>query len=202
MVGQSVLASVALSLLAASPHSSLRLRVNYVENPLTIDTPLPRFSYAINHSARAQSQSSYHLLVTNATGATMWDSGNVESNSTLNHVYGGSPLPPDSDFSWTVQWSDTFGTPSLPATSSFSTALFSESDWKGAEWISSNKFGVRNTFRATFTLSTAPVRARLYITGLGYHKTTLIYSRQRLQLGAQHTAVSGGFLTQRVSTRP
>ena len=34
--------------------SSYRLRVEYLENPLTIDVAQPRFSYALQHTQRLQ----------------------------------------------------------------------------------------------------------------------------------------------------
>ena len=41
---------------ATAQHTSTRLRVEYIERPLTIDVAIPRFSWALQHDARAQTQ--------------------------------------------------------------------------------------------------------------------------------------------------
>lgn len=97
----------------------------------------------------------------------------VSSNKTLNIVYSGSPLVSDSDYSWTVTWADSAGVLSPPASATFSTALMSTADWRGAAWLMGNTTE-ENVFRATFSASAmlAVVRARLFICGLGYAKGT------------------------------
>lgn len=156
---------------AAQPSPATRLRVEYIDSPLTIDVKTPRFSYALAHASRAQSQSSYHIVVKTTSGAAVWDTGVVSSNNTLNIGYSGPALTSDTDYTWTVTWSDATGTAAAPATSTFSTALYTPADWHGAEFISSMNNGSLNTYRAEFTLAAAPVRARLFIHGLGYAKT-------------------------------
>ena len=149
--------------------------MEYLSNPLTIDTPVPRFSWALAHTGRQQAQSAYRLVVTSEPGgSTLWDSGTVPSNRSLHIEYAGAPLPSDADFSWTVAWTDTAGATSPPAWGTFSTALLGGSaDWLGAAWLSSPGGGSLNTYRADFTLGAQPTRARLYVSGLGYAKTWL-----------------------------
>lgn len=169
-----MLALLALSLasvIGAQPSPATRLRVEYIDAPLTIDVKTPRFSWALVHSSRAQYQTSYHLIVTQVGGATVWDSGVVTSNTTLNVPYGGSQLPSNTDFTWSLVWTDAQGATAGTATSTFSTALYTPTDWKNAEFVSSQQNGSLNTYRAEFTLSAAPVRARLFMHGLGYAKT-------------------------------
>lgn len=52
-------------LLAAStpPLAPHRLRVEYLDSPMTIDTPHPRFSFALAHHARGERQASYRIVV-------------------------------------------------------------------------------------------------------------------------------------------
>ena len=141
----------------------------------------------------------------------MWDSGDVESNRTLNVLYGSSssssssssrhgggghgqqhhrawaasggagtgsaagpvPLVSDTDYTWTVSWTDDEGAVSPAAEGSFSTALLKTKqgssggtlDWRGAEWISSPGNGSLNTYRTEFNVAGTPARARLYISG-------------------------------------
>ena len=112
--------------------------------------------------------------------AQVWDSGAVASNRTLNVPYSGSALVSDSDYYWTVAWTNQAGTTSAPAKATFSTALLlrggssgGSADWHGAEWISSRGNGSLNTYRTEFNVAGTPARARLYISGLGYAKTWL-----------------------------
>ena len=157
------------------PLPPTRLRVEYLDSPLTIDVAAPRFSWALAHTGRAQFQAAYRLLVASEpSGTLLWDSGVVPSNRSVNVAYGGPALPSDADFSWRVQWTDALGATSAPARGTFSTALLGDaSDWLGAAWLSSPGGGSLNTFRAEFALPAAPVRARLYVSGLGYAKTWL-----------------------------
>jgi hypothetical protein len=72
---------------------------------------------------------SYRIVVKTApvvgTPATVWDSGKVASNRTLNIAYSsGTALVSDTDYSWEVWWwSDLDGLPSETTISTFSTAL-------------------------------------------------------------------------------
>lgn len=96
-----LLAAILVSVVAQGPHTANRLRVEYLESPLGIDVPSPRFSYALVHPSRGQSQTAYEIVVSSA-GAVVWDSGKVSSNETTNIAFGGS-LKSDTDYSWTVR---------------------------------------------------------------------------------------------------
>ena len=158
----------------AQEHTAERLRIEYLDSPLTIDVPTPRFSYALAHPVRAQFQTSYRITLSSlAPAALVWDSGTVLSNKTLNIPYGGPPLASDSDYTWKITWADAGGALSSPSSATFSTALLSPAAWQGAEWLSSPLNGSLNTYRAELTLPATPTRARLYIHGLGYAKTFL-----------------------------
>lgn len=168
-----VLIAVGLAVAAAQPLAAYRMRVEYLENPLTVDVVTPRFSWALAHTARASVQSAYHLIVKTAAGAVAWDTGVVTSNVSLNVPYGGAPLISDTDYTWTLTWTDGTGATAPPASATFSTGLLSPSDWHGAAYISSTTNGSLNTYRTEFTLAALPVRARMFIIGLGYAKTWL-----------------------------
>ncbi len=136
---------------------------------------MPRFSWALAHTGRNQTQTASRLKVFSApAGALLWDSGSLPGGRSVNVEYGGPQLPSDSDFTWTVVWTDTLGATSAPALGTFSTALLGGAgDWRGAAWLSSPNGGALNTYRAEFFLEGAPVRARLYVCGLGYAKAWL-----------------------------
>ena len=172
-----LLFAAALAALWAAPalgQSPSRLRVEYMAEPLTVDDPFPRFSYALDHPLRAQAQTAYQLTVSDAaSGAELWDSGRVASNRSLNLRYAGAPLRADADFSWSATYWDASGERSATASARFSTALLTPAAWMGAQWLSSPANGSLNTYRAEFTVAAPVVRARLYVSGLGYHKTWL-----------------------------
>ena len=165
--------ATALNLVAAGVATATRLRVEYLANPLSIDVASPKFSWALSHPNRGELQTAYQIVVKTASAATVWDSGKVASNKTLNVVFGGSAmLASDSDYVWTVTFWDSLDTPSAPASASFSTALYNEAAWQGASWISSANSGANNTYRTQFTVgASAVIRARLYISAMGYGKT-------------------------------
>ena len=163
-----------------------RLRVEYLDSPLTIDTPRPRFSWALPAAVpRATVQASYRLVVSTAPAvakpAAVWDSGVVRSNRTLNIPYGGGdgapplPLQSDTDYSWSVTWTDLHGSSSAASRGTFSIAILGDDpaspDWHAPAWVSSVANGSLSTYRAEFELEAAPVRARMYHVGLGYSKT-------------------------------
>jgi len=178
---------------AGSPRAPRRLRVEYLEAPITIDTPQPRFSYALLHSGRSATQASFRIVVTRSPAAeVVWDSGQVMSNRTLNIPYGwrlpGAPATPvtplvsDADYGWSVKWTDGSGAASPAAAARFSTAILAVAgtgssagspDWRGAGWVSSAVNGSLRRYRSEFVIAGRPVRGRLYVSGLGYAKTRL-----------------------------
>jgi alpha-L-rhamnosidase len=159
---------------------ALNLQVEHAIAPLTIEVPAPRFSWQPKHTQRAQHQSAFHVVVRRAalnpgsTVETVWDSGTVRSNRTHVLYAGRNPLVSDADYTWSVTWTDSNGAFSTPALGTFSTALLHGSvDWHGAEWLSSSGNGSLNMYRATLQLDKPPLRARLYIAGLGYYHSTI-----------------------------
>ncbi len=159
-----------LALGGVGAQTATRLRVEYLDGPLTIDEALPRFSFAREHPARGVAQSAYRVTVSEATTGVVWDSGKVASPSSLNIEYNGTvALLADTDYAWTATWWDDAGAASAPATSTFSTALLGGVAGWGAAWIA--PAAGDNMLRAEFTLGAAPVRARLYIAGLGFYRS-------------------------------
>lgn len=163
------------------PQTATRLRVEYLNAPIAIDEPAPRFSWALQHPVRGATQAAYNIRVWcsstpasrgAASNATLvWDSGRVAGNGTLNIAYAGEPLVSDADYVWSIVWWDAAGNASIPASANFSTALLNptlSSDWHGAEWLQGGAGA--NAMRAEFNVSGAAqiVRARLYVVGLGY----------------------------------
>ena len=86
-------------LYAATEHavSIEKLKVEYAEMPLGIDVEKPRFSWqmVMQNAERGYSQKAYQITVTDEAGQTVWDSGRVSSDLSLNieYVLPCNPLP-------------------------------------------------------------------------------------------------------------
>ena len=150
------------------------MRVEYLEAPLGIDDPAPRMSWAPISAARGAAMASFRIVVASG-GATVWDSGVVVSNSSVNVPYAGPAPASDTDYTWTLTWTDATGASAPAASAPFSTGLLAQADWRGAAFVMGAAGADNNMLRAEFTIpGTAQVtRARLYIQGLGYYKSWL-----------------------------
>ncbi|MDI6845427.1 MAG: family 78 glycoside hydrolase catalytic domain, partial [Candidatus Saccharicenans sp.] len=152
----------------ARPSAPCDLRVEYLTDPLGVDTPRPRFFWTNNHPQRGQKQTAFQLIVSSSPSAErgdLWDSGKVNSESSIQIVYQGKPLESNRSYYWKVRIWDASGQESpWSQVARFDTGLFSASDWKG-EWI-----GGENLFRKEFNLPESPKRARAFIAGLGYYE--------------------------------
>jgi len=129
-------------LYAATEHavSIEKLKVEYAEMPLGIDVEKPRFSWqmVIQNTERGYSQKAYQITVTDEAGQTVWDSGRVSSDLSLNIEYAGAPLQPTTCYFWTVNVWNQKGEQSS-STSWFETGLMSKANpyegWSDAKWI-------------------------------------------------------------------
>jgi alpha-L-rhamnosidase len=124
------------SLLAASPAAAdgvVRLRTNAAAEPLGIDTPLPRFSWALESQRRGVMQTAYRVRVTQGR-AEVWDSGRVTSQDPW-VVYAGPRLRSRTRYEWRVRvWaSGGMGEHASPS-AWFETAFLEASEWRG-DWI-------------------------------------------------------------------
>lgn len=153
---------------ALRPLAPSDLRVEYLVNPLGIDILQPRFFWKNSHPERGQKQIAFQLIVSSSAEADkgdLWDSGKVNTDSSIQIVYGGKQLASNRTYYWKVRIWDVRGQESpWSGVARFDTGLFSPSDWKG-EWI-----GGENLLRREFNLPENPRRARAFIAGLGYYE--------------------------------
>src|SRR5439155_12706904 len=104
--------SIQLAYAKDGPAPPANLRCEYLSNPLGIDVPQPRFSWALEHSERGQSQSAYRVLVATRRDALdqdkgdQWDSGQVRSDQSTQVVYTGKPLESGRAYYWKVRYWD------------------------------------------------------------------------------------------------
>jgi len=147
------------------------LRCEYLSDPMGIDARQPRFQWVLEHTGRGEMQSAYQVLVASSPATLesgqgdQWDSGKVASGDSTQVVYQGKPLQSGHTYYWKVRYWDKEGNASAysrPA--QFGVGLLSRADWQG-QWI-----GGDNLLRKGFKLAGRVVRARVYITALGYYE--------------------------------
>ncbi len=121
-----------------------KLRCEYTENPLGIESAQPRLGWVINSDARGDRQVAYQILVASSTEllaqdkGDLWDSGKVISEQSNHVIYQGTPLSSSRQVFWKVRsWlNDKKGEHpvawSKPAT--WTMGLMKSEDWKSA-WI-------------------------------------------------------------------
>jgi len=150
------------------PSAPTDLRVEYLVNPRGVDVQKPRFFWKNGHPERGQKQTAFQLIVSYSPEASkpdLWDSGKVNTDSSIQIVYEGRPLQSNRSYYWKVRVWDAQGRYSpWSEVASFDTGLFSIPDWEG-DWI-----GGENLFRREFNLPASARRARAFISGLGYYE--------------------------------
>jgi alpha-L-rhamnosidase len=138
---------------------------------LGIDVRSPRFAWVLDHTARGQKQTAYQILVATRPETLaqdkgdQWDSGKVASDDSTQVAYNGKPLQSGTTYYWKVRTWDKDGnvSPYSPP-ALFEMGLLSADEWK-AQWIAGS-----NLLRKEFPVSGKVVRARVYVTALGYYE--------------------------------
>lgn len=176
---------------ASSPVSSMdiqQLRCEYLNNPLGLDDPKPRFSWtyrATNAKAHGQKQTAYRIVV--ASNAQMlhrnrgdeWDSGWISSGRMQQIEYEGKALRSDRCYYWKVASKDENGVVSGWSKPAFwCTGLLDQEDWK-AKWIGTDQLydpsqrdcNIADPWlRKTFNLQGKPEKAMMFLASVGYHE--------------------------------
>jgi alpha-L-rhamnosidase len=166
------------------------LRCEYAENPPAIDTLQPHLGWLLHSNERGEVQTAYQVQVASTlekldrNEPNLWDSGKVESRDSVQVPYRGQTLKSRLLCHWKVRVWDKAGEASAwskPAR--WEMGLLSPADWQ-ADWINDGKPNPPSDeafykddpaplFRKEFTLPKQAVRARLYISGLGYYEASL-----------------------------
>jgi alpha-L-rhamnosidase len=128
----------------------------------------------LEQTERGQLQSAYQVLVAtssellNQAKGDQWDSGKVESDNSTQVVYSGTPLGSGRTYYWKARYWDKEGrASSYSLQAQFEMGLLSRNEWKG-KWV-----GGGNELRREFRLEGRVVRARAYVTALGYYELYL-----------------------------
>ena len=146
---------------------AIRLRTEYLKDPLGIDLQRPRLMWNCEGGVK---QTAWQIVTED------WDSGRVESAS-MHAVY---PLPLRScqRVNWKIRLWDENGESGQWSEGSFEMGLLEKTDWT-AKWITGDyapRKGERypvDCFRKTFPVRGKVSRARLYITACGLYEAKL-----------------------------
>lgn len=119
----------------------VRLRCEYLANPMGIDAAPPHLSWQSDNRERNWRQTAYEVLVASsperlsANEADMWDSGKVSSDESVGIAYGGPVLESRKRYYWKVRVWDTAGQVSESGEEAWwEMGLLHSDDWK-ADWI-------------------------------------------------------------------
>ncbi|MDQ0643126.1 alpha-L-rhamnosidase [Microbacterium murale] len=100
----------------------------------------PTFSWRLRAASRGARQKAFRVIVSQrvATGSTarVWDSGHVETESTVGVLYDGAPLGSSADYAWTLEVEDENGFIEK-AHGAFATGIVHRDEWRAA-WIGRN----------------------------------------------------------------
>ncbi|MFI7153605.1 family 78 glycoside hydrolase catalytic domain [Nonomuraea sp. NPDC050022] len=167
------------------------LRTGGQQEPLGV-VAAPSFSWRLESERRGARQRSYRVRVRHlpATGGAVlvWDSGVVESDSTVGARYGGGPLVTSSAYEWEVEVEDETGARTV-ARARFGTGVVHAGEWRAA-WIGRNpiyrqvasppqdtdisytvnKLQPVRRFVHGFDLTEAPASARVHASAKGVYR--------------------------------
>ncbi|MAT83070.1 MAG: hypothetical protein CMD39_02160 [Gammaproteobacteria bacterium] len=161
-----------------------RLRCEYRDDPLNVDTARPRLSWWLNDPRPAELQTAYQIQAASsatalqAGSADLWDTGHVSSSRTVNVDYQGRPLAVGDRVWWRVRCYDSDGTPSPWSEAARFELGLAESDWR-ARWVAAPLEGSpvaavpAPLLFCDFELPAAPRSARLHVAVLGAVRLSL-----------------------------
>ena len=157
-----------------------RLRVENLQQPLGIDTPVPRFSWLITSDKKDVRQTAYQIIVTDDHGNSLWDSPKTASDQQLWVRYQGTALKSATQCQWKVKVWTTAGESPWSSTERFGIGLLKENHWTG-RWIGLERLmpgeerGLHTRLaarylRKEFELEKPVRRAIAYVAGIGLHE--------------------------------
>ncbi len=163
-----------------TPPKAVELKCEYLENPIGMDSPSPRFTW-MQPMKKDLMQSAYRVCVGTDPAAVIagngdqWDSDTVGSCSNL-AVYAGKELKPFTRYYWAVAYKDAEGKMSpFSDAASFETGMMNAGSWTG-KWISDGKdaeYGPAPEFRKEFDVNKKVVSARAYVSAGGYFELSI-----------------------------
>ncbi len=117
------------------------LEVDNLRTPLGIDDPAPRFAWQLRDAAQGAKQTAYEVQVASraelleADRADVWTSGRVESDRSIQVLYGGPALRASTRYYWRVKlWGAGGKAYQASEASWWETGLMDQNAWH-AQWI-------------------------------------------------------------------
>ncbi|MDR2449653.1 MAG: glycoside hydrolase family 78 protein [Prevotellaceae bacterium] len=162
------------------------LRCELLTNPQGLDSPSPRLSWEIAGRARGVKQTACHILVASsleklrAGEGDLWDSQTVHSDCSVFVPYAGKPLESRTVCYWKVGITTNQGVSVWSEPAVWTMGLLKAADWQ-AQWTGLDRAFAGDVlekktrlaaryFRKEFETPQKPVKATLYLSGLGLYK--------------------------------
>ena len=182
-----------------TPPPPVRLRCEYLADPIGIDSARPRLSWIFESPVREEHPKAYQVLVSSAPEllrsdiGDLWDTGRTETEGFVTLEYAGEPLASCARHVWKVRWWDGQDRVSpWSETASFITGFVNPGDWK-AKWIGPRRVtefrskgtvllghpGADDTqacavyLRREFELKDRAALAMIFLSGLGHYELRL-----------------------------
>lgn len=153
---------------------AVRLRTEYLVNPIGIDIVAPRLYW----NAEGGTKQTAYQIIAKSGGKIIWNTGKVASSRMTHILYEGQPLHSREIAYWSVKLWDENGEGGEISTGSFEMGLLENTDWK-AKWITGN-YKVKKSerypvdcFRKHISITREVKSARLYITACGLYEARL-----------------------------
>lgn len=193
---------IALLMTACKPAEELSIISVSVDNHPEATGVNPKtlfFSWKFDASNRNVIQESYQLEVATSEEFedVVWNSGKVMSRQSILVDYSGDALMPGTSYFYKVKVWDNHGNESSWETGSFTTGLFIQKDWNGAEWIGMDQLDPKDRLvpgihlpgkeykgkqlglhklpllRKEFDVQNSLKRATVFVSGLGHYELYL-----------------------------
>jgi alpha-L-rhamnosidase len=158
---------------------AMDLKCEYAVNPIGIDTTRPRLGWALESGGRGRKQTAYRILVSerlellNRDQGEVWDSGKVISDRQNQIEYAGTMLQSRLCYYWKVCVWDQDGNGSEWSKAAYwEMGLLKAEDWQSS-WIGCPEAEQEKNgplFRRDWTIEGEILKARAYISGLGYYE--------------------------------
>ena len=153
---------------------AVRLRTEYLVNPIGIDIVAPRLYW---NAEGGKKQTAYQIIAKSG-GKIIWNTGKVASSRMTHILYEGQPMHSREKVYWSVKLWDENGEGGEISTGSFEMGLLENTDWE-AKWITGN-YKVKKSerypvdcFRKHISITREVKSARLYITACGLYEARL-----------------------------
>ncbi|MCD6597339.1 MAG: family 78 glycoside hydrolase catalytic domain [Bacteroidales bacterium] len=159
-------------------------------DPLGIDVLNPNLSWKLESTFRNKKQSAYQILVSSSEEdlvqniGNLWATEKMNSNKSIQIIYKGKKLSSEMLCYWKVRvWDEDGNVSDWSRPAQLEMGLLEQSDWE-AKWINDGKSGPQSLeefykndpapyFRRDFKVDKRILKARLYITGLGYYEAAI-----------------------------